>query len=208
VTITLEKHIPVQGGLAGGSADAAAMFLLLRDFWGLNLSGGKLITLARKAGMDVPFYFSGNTALDTEAGGILEPIDTELRLDMILVIPDFGVSTAQAYRGIDYSLIGCNKRQTLAMKESLRSNDRAGVAAAMHNDFELSVFREYPKLPVIKKRLLEAGCENAMLSGSGSTIIGILPAATDFDKIQSTIGFRSMLVSSCSESPEIDIREG
>jgi 4-diphosphocytidyl-2-C-methyl-D-erythritol kinase len=208
VAITLEKHIPVQGGLAGGSADAATMFLLLRDFWGLDLSGSKLTTLARKAGMDVPFYFSGNTALDTEAGGILEPINTGLRFDMILVTPDFGVSTAQAYRGVDYSQIGRNKRQTIAMKQSLQSNDPAGVAAAMHNDFELSVFSEYPKLPVIKKRLLEAGCKNAILSGSGSTIIGMLPSAADFNKIQSTIGFKSMVVSSCSESSDVELQEG
>jgi 4-diphosphocytidyl-2-C-methyl-D-erythritol kinase len=207
VAITLEKRIPVQGGLAGGSADAAAMFLLLRDFWGLDLSGSRLITLARKAGMDVPFYFSGTTALDTEAGGILEPVDTKLRFDMILVTPDFGVSTAQAYKGIDYSRIGHNKPQTIAMKESLQSNDRAAVTSAMHNDFELSVFGEHPKLPVIKRLLLEAGCENAMLSGSGSTVIGILPAAADFDKIQSTIGFRSLLVSSCSESSDVNIQE-
>lgn len=206
VAITIEKHIPIQGGLAGGSADAAAMFLLLREFWGLDLSGDKLIALSRKAGMDVPFYFCGNTALDTEAGGILEPIDTELRFDMILVTPDFGVSTAQAYKGIDYSRIGHNKLQTIAMKESLQSNDRAAVTSAMHNDFELSVFREYPKLPVIKRLLLEAGCENAMLSGSGSTVIGILPTAADFDKIQRTIGFRSLLVSSCSESSNCDTR--
>jgi 4-diphosphocytidyl-2-C-methyl-D-erythritol kinase len=202
--ITIDKHIPVQGGLAGGSADASAVFLLLRELWNLDIDKSKLIALSRRAGMDVPFYFTGGTALDTEAGGTLEPLRTPLRFDAVLVIPDFGVPTAEAYRHIDYSLIGRHRNTTLAMRESLLSGDRNGVCAAMHNDFELSVFPRFPALQEIKQRLLDAGCINAVLSGSGSTVVGILESPGDFEKIREYVGQTCMLVSSGPDNmPEI-----
>jgi 4-diphosphocytidyl-2-C-methyl-D-erythritol kinase len=208
VAIAIEKNIPVQGGLAGGSANAATMFLILRDLWNLDIDDKRLIELARPAGMDVPFYFLGGTAFDAEAGGTLTPIATDLRFDAILVMPDFGVSTSEAYRGLDYSRTGGNRGKTLAMRESFLANDRAGVVAALHNDFELSVFARYPRLRKIKKRLLDAGCAGAVMSGSGSTVLGILRTSGDFKEIQREVGLKSMLVSSCSESSGSFSQEG
>lgn len=208
VKITIEKRIPVQGGLAGGSADAAVMFLLLPELWGLDIDKIRLIDLSRRAGMDVPYYFTGGTALDTEAGGTVEPVPTPLRFDAILVTPDFGVSTAEAYRHIDYSRIGRDRSQTLAMRECLLKGDRPGVCAAMHNDFELFVFPQYPVLGDIKRRLLDAGCESAVLSGSGSTVVGMLDSPADFDRIKERVGHASVLVSTCPENKPDIRREG
>jgi 4-diphosphocytidyl-2-C-methyl-D-erythritol kinase len=199
VTIVIEKHIPVQGGLAGGSANAATMFLLLRELWGLDLDKNRLMALSRTVGMDVPFYFAGSTALDTEAAGTLTPVETPLRFDAVLVTPGFGVSTKEAYANIDYSLIGRDRQKTLAMRDCLLAGDRAGVVAAMHNDFEQTVFLRYPMLPVIKKRLLDAGCASAVLSGSGSSMVGILNSPDDFERVRREIGMQSILVSSCPE---------
>jgi 4-diphosphocytidyl-2-C-methyl-D-erythritol kinase len=175
------------------------MFLLLRELWGLDLDKNRLMALSRTVGMDVPFYFAGSTALDTEAAGTLTPVETPLRFDAVLVTPGFGVSTKEAYANIDYSLIGRDRQKTLAMRDCLLAGDRAGVVAAMHNDFEQTVFLRYPMLPVIKKRLLDAGCASAVLSGSGSSMVGILNSPDDFERVRREIGMQSILVSSCPE---------
>jgi 4-diphosphocytidyl-2-C-methyl-D-erythritol kinase len=173
VHIAIKKNIPVQGGLAGGSANAATILSLLNKFWRLNLSDDQLRQIGRKAGMDVPFYFTGGTAFDTESSGILEPIHTGLVFDFVLAIPPFGVSTSEAYQTIEYASVARHTHLTGAIRSALESNDRTAVIESMHNDFELSVFRRYPQLALIKEELLHTGCLNAVLSGSGSTILGI-----------------------------------
>jgi 4-diphosphocytidyl-2-C-methyl-D-erythritol kinase len=194
--ITIEKNIPVFGGLAGGSANGASTLKLLNTLWDLKLGAEELITLGRSVGMDVPYYFMGNTAFDSEATGILEPISTSLCFDFILVIPDFGVSTREAYGDIDYRIIAKNTEKTGFMKKALEKNDPDGVIGNLHNDFELSVFKRYPELDRIKTKLLRLGCANAVMSGSGSTIIGILGKSADGEKIGKEIGHTSLLVSS------------
>jgi 4-diphosphocytidyl-2-C-methyl-D-erythritol kinase len=196
VTITIDKHIPVKGGLAGGSANAATTLELLCELWNLNIDTKEKADLSRAVGQDVPFYFYGPTAFDTEAGGTLEPIETSLTFDMICVIPDFGVSTKEAYGNIDYSLIATHTAQTQAMKKAFLQNDRTGVVSAVHNDFECSVFASHPQLSYIKKQLIASGCIAAALSGSGSTMIGILESAKDFEQIKNAIDYPSILVSS------------
>ena len=196
VSITIEKNIPVRGGLAGGSANAATTFMLCNELWKLNLDNAKMMELSRQAGMDVPFYFAGDTAFDTEAGGRLEPIASALYFDAILVVPDFGVSTTEAYRALDYSRIGRDREKTSAMQQAFVNNDRGGVTKAMHNDFEYSVFQRIPPLSLVKKRLLEAGCVNAVMSGSGSCVLGILETPQDYKRISAKAGMKTMLVAS------------
>jgi 4-diphosphocytidyl-2-C-methyl-D-erythritol kinase len=200
VKIIIEKNIPVMGGLAGGSADAAATLDLVNRLWNAGLSSGDLAGIGMTLGMDVPYFFTGHTAFDTEATGIVEPINTCIDLDIVLAVPEFGVSTREAYSGIDYGSIGEKKCFTDAMKAALLRNDINGVAANMHNDFEISVFRQYPELYNIKKCLLDAGCMNAIMSGSGSTLIGIIGSATDIEKIRKTAGCRTVLLSSTLSS--------
>jgi 4-diphosphocytidyl-2-C-methyl-D-erythritol kinase len=196
VSITIQKNIPVKGGLAGGSANAATTLALLCDLWKINIDTSAMIALSRGAGQDVPFYFCGPTAFDSEAGQVLAPISNQLRFDMILVLPDFGVPTAEAYRTIDYSRIAKLTGRTLAMRDALASGDRAGVIHNIHNDFELTVFERFPKLEQVKYKLIESGCETATLSGSGSSVVGILESHNDFDRIKNKIGYPCMLVSS------------
>lgn len=173
VIITIQKNIPVQGGLAGGSANAATVLALLNTLWDLRLTIQQLCQLGRQIGMDVPYYFIGHTAFDTEAGGILESIETALAFDFVLLLPRKGVSTPLAYKNIDYATIGCMKEKTEQMRHAFVAHDREGVTGGLHNDFENSVFKHYPELASLKKSLLDAGCVNAVLSGSGSTLVGI-----------------------------------
>jgi 4-diphosphocytidyl-2-C-methyl-D-erythritol kinase len=171
--IDIDKRIPVMGGLAGGSANAAAMLRALDSVWGLRLTTERFRDLGRELGMDVPYFFDGGTAFDSEATGVLNSIDTRLKLHIVLAIPDFGVSTKEAYESIDYGRIAKNTAMTERMTEAFSKNDFDGVVESMHNDFELTVFERYPKLREIRDSLISAGCVAACMTGSGSTIVGI-----------------------------------
>jgi 4-diphosphocytidyl-2-C-methyl-D-erythritol kinase len=173
VTIHIKKNIPVKGGLAGGSANAATVLGMLNTLWKLDISKKQLCEIGREIGMDVPYYFFGKTALDTESTGIPKPIDTNIHLDFVLAIPDFGVSTGTAYKHIDYHSIGKDTAKTSAMKLALQDNIKKIIYETVHNDFEYSVYRQYPELQGIKEIMKKAGCPAVVLSGSGSTLLGI-----------------------------------
>ncbi|MBU0647611.1 4-(cytidine 5'-diphospho)-2-C-methyl-D-erythritol kinase [Patescibacteria group bacterium] len=173
VEITIEKNIPPESGLAAGSSNAATTLKLLNQLWQLKIPSSTLIQLARQIGMDVPFFIYGHTCFDTEATRILNPIPTQTILHYIIILPDFGVSTKEAYQNIDYSQIGQNTLQTKQMKTALEKNDIQSVINNIHDDFELSVFPQFPKLNQIKQDLISAGCAKAFMTGSGSTMVGI-----------------------------------
>jgi 4-diphosphocytidyl-2-C-methyl-D-erythritol kinase len=173
VQINIKKNIPIKGGLAGGSANAATVLCMLNSLWRLELDRKQLCNLGRKIGMDVPFYFFGKTAFDTESIEAIKPVDTNVTFNFVLATPDFGVSTKEAYQKINYNKIGHNTEKTTRMKFALQENDKEQVIKNMHNDFELSVFKQYPALNQVKKELVKAGCLNVAMSGSGSTLIGI-----------------------------------
>ena len=195
VSIRLEKQIPAMGGLAGGSANAATMLLMLNEMWGLNLDTNRLMEYGKMLGMDVPYYFYGATAFDSETTGIFEPIDNDLEFTFVLALPEFGVSTAQAYSSLNYQIVGKSTDATEKMKAGFRTNDQDLVAQCMHNDFEYSVFDAYPRLALLKKELLNAGCINAALSGSGSTIVGIAKDRHSARMIQQKVDCKTIVTS-------------
>jgi 4-diphosphocytidyl-2-C-methyl-D-erythritol kinase len=191
--IGIEKRIPVMGGMAGGSANAAAMLKALDDIWELGLTQGEFCELGRALGMDVPFFFSGGTAFDSEATGILKSINTDLKFHIVLAIPDFGVSTKEAYGGIDYNSIGKNVSSTDRMIKALVDNNPEEAVKYFHNDFEISVFQRQPRLKEIRDNLLKAGCFASAMSGSGSTIIGIAADKSQAEKIANTLDCRTII---------------
>lgn len=193
VRIRLEKHIPVMAGLAGGSANAAATIDLLNELWDLRLEPVQRIDLGRKIGMDIPYYFMGSTCFDSEAGQLLESILTKLSFVFVLAIPEFGVSTSIAYGEIDYSIIGKRQKLTDQLRHALIVNDNDSALKAMHNDFELSVFPRFPRLASIKQELLGAGCSAALLTGSGSTLIGIVRDRNHAKAVAQKLSCRSII---------------
>ncbi len=193
VRIIIEKRIPVMGGLAGGSANAAAMLKALNQLWDLHLSKEQLSSLGRELGMDVPFFFTGHTAYDSESTGILEPIPTDLQMHFVLAIPEFGVSTKDAYGALDYSKIGKNTNITRNLRAALEQNNIHDIDQYLHNDFEISVYSQYPRLREIRDKLLKAGCSGAVMSGSGSTILGVVPDKETAEKVASTVDCRSIV---------------
>ena len=198
VSIHIQKKIPVMGGLAGGSANGATTLMLLNELWNLGMNIDMLMKLGRRVGMDVPYYFTGRTAFDSETSDFPKAVPTDLKFVFILAVPDFGVATKDAYRGIDYSIIGRDSKKTEVMKKSFLENDRGAVLATVHNDFELSVFSAFPKLAQIKDELLQAGCVQAVMSGSGSTILGIAEDFRRAEEICRKLSFRTILTSTLS----------
>lgn len=193
VHVTLKKRIPVEGGLAGGSANAATTIMILNDLWKLRLSLDRLEEIGRMLGMDVPFYFTGMTVFDSEAGGTLKRIATGIDLTFVLALPDFGVSTSEAYRDIDHRYTGGNRMLTDQMQQFCLANDRQGVVSCIHNDFERSVLRRHPRLGEIKEELLRAGCSAASLSGSGSTVFGVAADYKQACNIQDNMSCRTLV---------------
>jgi len=196
VSIHIEKKIPVQGGLAGGSANAAETMKLLLELWDIEIPLSRKISLSRKLGMDVPFYFYGKTAFDSEAAQDLYPIENNCpKMFFLLVIPPFGVSTKEAYKKIDYSKIGKNIDKTEAMKTAVKNGEFEKIKKNVHNDFEQIVYLSHPELQSIKNNLLQRGAKAAVMSGSGSTILGVFDSFEDAEAAKAGLG-KAFVVSS------------
>jgi 4-diphosphocytidyl-2-C-methyl-D-erythritol kinase len=171
--IRLHKRIPAAGGLAGGSSDAAAVLDACNRLWCSGLSPEALAAVGRTFGMDIPYFFYAPTSYDVETRAGIQPLSSGLSFVFVLVMPSFGVSTARAYRHIDYTATRRHTAHTEDMKQAFVRNDADAVVAAIHNDFEDVVFPRYPHLRDIRDQLLAAGCPAAFMSGSGSTMAAV-----------------------------------
>lgn len=200
VLIKIKKNIPAQGGLAGGSSNAATTFKLLNKLWQLNLSVEELVELSREIGMDVPYFFIGATVFDSESGEVLRVIPTEIKFNFVIALPEFGVSTVDAYKQIDYNKIAQQKKFTVAMEKAFISGRVDNIGHLMHNDFELTVFQKKPELKVIKQKMLEAGSSNVVMSGSGSSMVGLVKNEAEAGVVcQKLRGFKVIKVKSFYE---------
>ncbi len=164
VQITLEKDIPAGGGLGGGSSDAAATLKGLNSMFNSPLSKATLHRLASALGADCPFFLLDEpAAIGTGTGEILEPVTTEKRW-FVLVMPDFGVNTAWAYK---------NFKLTTRHQDTIFDARAPLDALLWNNDLEQPVMEKYPEIGKIKELLRDAGAEAAMMTGSGSTVFGV-----------------------------------
>jgi len=171
-SICIRKNIPVAAGLAGGSADAAAVLEALNRLWGLGLGESELLQLGEKVGADVPFCLAGKTALAGGKGEILTPVPSFPGLGVVLVKPPFGVSTARVYSLFDSSPAGPGPN-TGAMVSALEKRDFEAVAALLSNVLERVTAALHPEIYEIKKALYDAGAAGAVMSGSGPTVFGL-----------------------------------
>lgn len=172
IEIEIEKHIPVQAGLAGGSTDAAATLRLLNRLYEEPLSREALLTLARKCGTDVAFCLRGGTMWATGRGERLEALPTAPTLDLVLTKPFSGVNTREAYLRFDSVGQGGHLNQ-MDWAEALAQNSTQQIADLLYNDLELASTQMVPEILVLKQQLLEAECYGALMSGSGSCVFGI-----------------------------------
>ena len=169
--LTLEKRIPSQAGLGGGSSDAASALLALRKLYAPALSDTELETMAAALGSDVPFFIRGGTQLATGRGEVLSPLPSLTDGWFVIVKPTESFSTPAMYRRLDEpgSVLVRNSRY---MQDAVAANNVHAVAAELHNSFE----RVVPKgssLRTIKDALRARGALGTLLSGSGSAVFGL-----------------------------------
>ena len=169
VEIKVIKNIPAGKGLGGGSSNSAITFLALKKIWNLDIEKNKLIKLAKELGADVPYFFFGGKAIGLGRGDEIHPLRDEEQYYVLLVFPEFSISTKEIYHYWDkkYTLTSKNKESKIykfLKDKKIRS---------LENDLEKVVFDLYPMLKDIKKKILKKGAELAMVSGSGSSVYGI-----------------------------------
>ncbi len=173
VRIRLEKRIPAQAGLGGGSSDAAVMLLALSHLWEVSAQPQDLLKIARGLGADVPFFFRGGTARGVGIGDDLAPL-RDLPDQFLLVLkPNASIATADAYKSLKARSLTSDTAKTI-----LSSSERAAISDSfdhkgLQNDFEPVVFELEPEIERAKVALMKAGAEAALLAGSGSAVFGI-----------------------------------
>src|SRR3989338_3923314 len=185
--IYLEKNIPLQSGLGGGSSNAATTILNLNKLWGLKLKEKQLIELAMHLGSDVPFFIGENAALVEGIGDKIKRIKKSFSINIVLINPGFRVSTKWAYSSFDKQKPK-TKANISSLVKAIEKKDIKEIANNLYNDFEPIVTKKYKVINEIKNNLLINDALNALVSGSGPTVFGIFnsiyEARETFFKIQ------------------------
>ena len=179
--ISVKKRIPVGAGMAGGSADAAAVLNLLNVIYGLPLDQEQLTAVAASVGADVPFCLEGGTMLCEGKGEKLTPLPRLKRCGIVVVKPRFSVSTKTAYAMFDE--VGGDCPEADGILTALKKGSLQDICAAMGNDLEKCIAQKYPEIEVIKAELMAQGAMGAMMTGSGSAVFGIFENKADADRV-------------------------
>ncbi len=176
VQFHLHKKIPAGAGLGGGSSDAVFTLKMLNDFFQLRLNSEQLKNYAAKLGADCSFFIENKPAFATGIGDQLSPVKINISdYHIVILKPDFSVSTADAYKNIIPSKPEFHLQNLAELPVSEWKN-------FVVNDFEKSVFPRFPEIKNLKNKLYELGAEFASMSGSGSAVFGIFrQLPTDLD---------------------------
>ena len=185
VEMKLTKRIPIGAGLGGGSSDAAATLKGLTKLWSLDISPEELQTISESLGSDVPFFFTGQTAHATGRGEILESFVLPLPYSILVATPPIHVSTAWAYSSL--RLDENRNRPKLRDLFSGTIRDTGVLRRELTNDFEETVFRQYPEILKLKEAILSGGAEVALMSGSGSSVFGFFSSAENARTLASNL---------------------
>ncbi|KAA3649884.1 MAG: 4-(cytidine 5'-diphospho)-2-C-methyl-D-erythritol kinase [Bacteroidetes bacterium] len=172
VTILLDKKIPIGAGLGGGSSNAAFVLKAINSLFHLNLDTETLRNYASKLGSDCAFFIENKPALASGRGEILKPIMFKLNCWCLLVYPNIHVSTQVAYSKV-------KPKQPEINLEQLIQNSKEGWQSTIKNDFEPSVFANYPLINELKQSIIEMGAFYSAMSGSGSSVFGFFNEKVD-----------------------------
>ena len=172
VEIEIEKNIPIAGGLAGGSADAAATFKGLRELFNIDCMMDELCKLGEKIGSDVPFCIIGGTALATGRGEIITPIKSPPLCWVIIVNPRISVSTRDIYNA--FSFAEADDIDTRLMLDAIEKGNFDEICMHLANHLEYVTNRFYPVINEIKHELHANGANGVRMSGSGPTVFALV----------------------------------
>ena len=185
IKISIEKNIPIGGGLGGGSSNAAATLLKLNELWGLAYSPGELGEMGASLGSDVPFFcYRASSAWVSGKGEMVQAVQLPADYWILLVFPFFSIDTVDAYRLWDLSrdldkngLTKEGNHNKISSFESLKDGISRGAAPhffkKLENDFESVLFDKYPVFKEIQKLLNQEKAKKVLLSGSGSSVFAV-----------------------------------
>jgi 4-diphosphocytidyl-2-C-methyl-D-erythritol kinase len=172
LNIHLHKNIPMGAGLGGGSSDAAFALSMMNNLFDLLLEDWFLEDYAVQLGSDCPFFIENTPKIATGRGEILEPVEVALSgKHLLLINPNIHIGTKEAYAGVT------PKAPSTNLKEIIK--DKSRWKEELVNDFEASIFPQYPEIASIKAQLYEMGALYAAMSGSGSTVFGLFDEKVD-----------------------------
>lgn len=171
VRIHINKNIPMCAGMAGGSADAAAVLKGLNTLYGNPIFKSVLLKIASRLGADVPFCILEKTARATGIGDKLTVVAPMPRKCVLVVKPPVSVSTPEAYGSLDFENMA--HPDTEKAVDAIAKSDMKLLYSLMANSFEYSIFKKYPKIASIKAKLADLGADASLMSGSGSAVFGI-----------------------------------
>ncbi|MBN2354000.1 MAG: 4-(cytidine 5'-diphospho)-2-C-methyl-D-erythritol kinase [Spirochaetales bacterium] len=175
VAVKVEKRIPLGAGLGGGSSDAAAMLKVLNRAAGFPLTKEALILLGVEIGSDVPFFLAGACAVVEGRGERVLPVRNGPRIAMALVVPDFPVGTAEAYRWLDLEEPDF-PHKTLSRDDLIRAFlEETPERWRFFNSFSAVLFERYPLFTRLEAGFRKGGALFSGVSGSGSSYFGVFP---------------------------------
>ncbi|NLI93903.1 MAG: 4-(cytidine 5'-diphospho)-2-C-methyl-D-erythritol kinase [Peptococcaceae bacterium] len=186
VKIQIEKKIPSQAGLGGGSSDAAAVLRAMNHLYSDSLSYEEMLQCAKRCGSDTAFFLRGGTQWGEGTGTTLTDLPSGPEMNLILVKPLGGVSTGEAYRTFDETGEYGSLDKELWV-DLLKNKDICKIGQNLTNSLESAAFKLLPEIEYIKKLLLEKGCYGALMSGSGSVVFGILHGQEQGETIASEL---------------------
>jgi 4-diphosphocytidyl-2-C-methyl-D-erythritol kinase len=172
IDIKIAKNIPVAAGLAGGSADAAAVLKGMNELFSLNLRQEELMQLGKTIGADIPFCIKGGTMLAEGIGELLTDIKPLSNVDIVLVKPKISVSTAWVYKNLNIEKI-TSRPHTDYIISMIEKRDLQNLCNKMVNVLESVTIKKYEIICEIKEKLVKLGALGSMMSGSGPTVFGI-----------------------------------
>jgi len=187
--LTVRKSIPIAGGLAGGSADAAAALVALDRLWDLQTSDEDLLTLAGTLGSDVPFSLVGGTALGGGRGELVTPVQDEATRWWVVVPARLGLSTPAVYRHFDELRPDAPEEVSVPdeLVAALAEPDSRALAAALGNDLEHATVDLRPELGELLQAGEHAGALRGLISGSGPTCVFLCTDRGSADRVRAAL---------------------
>lgn len=209
--IEITKKIPIAGGMAGGSGNAAAVLLACNMIWRLGLSKKQLAELALEVGSDVPFLLSGGTAVGYGRGEKLTELPNSGKLNWVLATSRRGMSTPRVFEMFDAMKSSGDITPPDALVEALANNDRLAIAELLRNDLQPAVLSMRPDLRQVLAAGERAGALASIVSGSGPTCVFFVEnramARRVASSISSCMGVASALPVSGPAIPSIHTQE-
>ena len=183
--ISVKKRIPAGGGLGGGSADAAAVLRALNELWGIGLSREALAEIGAQVGSDVPSLVFNAPVVMGGRGEEISPLSTSTSsLHLVLVNPGVHSSTKEVYAACEGRPLD-GENLTARMVEALQAGDLSRIAAALMNDLQPPAVKQHPEIADALVSLKTAGVIGAMMSGSGSSVFGLVENESEARRISS-----------------------